>query len=74
MANRFQDIALESGGFRKKDISLIIQRNKYDGGWDPDTTEDNYYAKRNGINCRHFIVPYRIDEDERQAKESLNLN
>jgi hypothetical protein len=73
-ANRFQDIALESGGFRKSDIGLIIQRNKNDKGWDPDTTEENYYSKRNGFNCRHFVVPYRINEDEATVKESLNLN
>lgn len=68
-ANRFADIVLPGGGFLVKDIPTIIQKNKNDSGWNPDTTADNYLVYRNGFNCRHQTVPFFATDAERISKE-----
>jgi len=65
--NRFADIVLSNGGFLKKDIPLIIQRNENDRGWIPGTNEETYFTNRNGYNCRHQIVPFKSIEPEKVA-------
>lgn len=58
--NRFKDIVLPGGGFRLDDIPKIIARNSGDRGWNPATTPESYLMYRNGYNCNHQAIPYKI--------------
>lgn len=71
--NRFKDIFLESGGFRVDDIPFIIEMNENDGGWNPETTPENYLSLRNGFNCRHQTVTYKMNRDEARVNKLHEL-
>lgn len=66
--NRFRDIVLKDGGFRRKDIPKIIERNSGDSGWNPNCTVSSYLSIRNGYNCNHMTIPY-IGGDKRQSDQ-----
>lgn len=69
--NRFSEIVLPGGGFRIEDIPIIINKNRNDPGWMPDTTPDTYFVNRNGFNCRHHTVPF-FEVDAERIDKALN--
>lgn len=71
--NRFKDIFLQSGGFKIDDIPFIIEMNENDSGWNPETNKENYLSLRNGYNCRHQIVTYKMGRDEASVNKLLQV-
>ncbi len=50
------ELAVKKKVFRVEDVPKIIAIASKRPGWDDSTTVDNYFEKRNGYNCRHFII------------------
>lgn len=71
--NRFKGIFLQSGGFRIDDIPFIIEANRNDPGWNEATNEENYLSLRNGYNCRHQTVVYKMGRDEARINKLLEV-
>lgn len=54
------ELAIKRKVYRVEDIPKIIAIASKRQGWDDSTTVDNYFEKRNGYNCRHFIIGLNV--------------
>lgn len=64
----YADLAQGRGVYLIKDIPKIIERSKDNSGWNPATTEANFFELRGGFNCRHRALPFRLNNKSASKK------
>lgn len=70
-SGRFKSLAVSPGVYLIKDIDKIIKIAKNRPGWNKLTTVSNYLQIRNGHNCRHQFIGFRLGTEAEGTLKKL---